>query len=73
MSPVPATQGSEDAPMPPGITEDIAARCRESAAVAEAELRPLLDELHRRPVGLAGGPGQPADGWAWLARGGRSA
>jgi hypothetical protein len=73
VSTVPATQGSEDAPMPNGVTDDIAMRCRESAAAAEAELRPLLDELHRRPVALTGGPGQPADGWAWLARGGRSA
>jgi hypothetical protein len=56
-----------------GMTDDVAVRCRESAAVAEAELRPLLDELHRRPMALPGGPGQPADGWAWLARGGRSA
>jgi hypothetical protein len=70
---VPATQGSNDAPMPSGISDDIAARCRESAAAAEVELRPLLDELHERPVSMTGGLGQPADGWAWLARGGHSA
>jgi hypothetical protein len=58
--------------MPRGISDEIAAACRESAAAAEAELRPLLDELHARPVPVAGGLGQPSDGWAWLARGGRS-
>jgi hypothetical protein len=60
-------------PMPDGISDDIAAVCRESAAVAEEELRPLLDELHARPVPTTSGHAQPAAGWAWLARGGRSA
>ncbi|MCW2695514.1 MAG: hypothetical protein JWR62_599 [Modestobacter sp.] len=66
-------RGDEDGPMPSWISDDIAETCRESAAVAEAELRSLLDELHGRPVTMTNGLGQPSDGWAWLARGGRSA
>jgi hypothetical protein len=63
----------DDVSLPSGISDDTAAMCHASAAAAEAELRPILDELHRRPVPMSSELGQPAAGWAWLARGGRSA
>lgn len=56
----------------PNLSDEVALVCQEAAAQAEAELRPFLDELHARPTSMTGGHVQPAEGWAWLARGGRS-